>query len=694
LPDVGVNSRQGIHKLNSSTSAFPASPHFSLVHFHSLPHGFFMQILRLLLLPLLLSTRLPAQNIRPGNDWDRAMRQRLDPIVAKGWRTDNGNRDPDVGKWTWSPFLANVYANRNNPERMQAQIQSTGASFINSRFAGSFEKPFSCPGYSMYYFQFYSMLPEAQKARAKQMLQSKGFDQTSRTDGKMDPIYDLTEFNSENFNWMSRMAGLQWAYALNDAPRKAFYEEHLDNLTRALFNAGRVEWNSNNYWGHCMNPVIVLATHAPTEKIRAQATAIADWMVFEAAIHYLDGFQVGPDVRAKTNAYKPFAGSVWPYTYLYFQTGFPTSFSQEAAKKDFGKSEVGLLAYSTYRPPQVAIDIAQRKFPTPVEIQSAKPFYHLDNDNYADWQGNTERSRRFEFETLYLERDYTLASLATLRPNGIYAFKPGGREQKPFSEQNVWRWGVKGRGNGALQVFGNAGPEGGWGNGWDTMAQRQPWEQIGQYHNVIMRLFRNLDRAWVAIPVEAKTVTDAQGRLFVDMGHGVYGAFLPYNGGGLKQEAFPFNAKKNETQTHHRFIWTLNPQALSALVLEVGTQAEHGSFDGFRAAIAKSGFSAPGANQLGYRSSTGNVLGMEHTGVTTYKMVNGDVVDPAGKLPRVWRDGKEIDFSSWDSYQVSHGFPLIQQKWGSGTLTARSDDHTLQIQIDPATAQVQYTRPE
>lgn len=619
------------------------------------------------------------------------MQERLEPIAGKGWKLDNGNRDPDVGKWTWSPLLANIYKVRESSSKVRKLLKTDGEKLINSRYAGTFEKAFSAPGYNMYVFQFWSQLPSGQIDQAKEMVQSKGFDQMSRPDGKMDPIYDLTEFNSENFNWMSRMAGVQWAYALQDKERKGFFEGHLDNLTRALFNTGRVEWNSNNYWGHTMNPVIVLATHAPNEKIRAQATAIADWMVLEAAIHYLDGFQVGPDVRAKTNAYKPFAGSVWPYTYLYFQTGLPTVYSPEKAKEHFGSSEVGLLAYSTYRPPKVAIDIANRRFPTPVEIQSAKPFYHLDNNNYADWQGDSERSRRFEFETLYLEKNYTLASLATLRPNGLYSFEPGGRDQKPFSEQNVWRWGVKGEGNGALQVFGNAGPKGGWGRGWDTIAQRQPWEQIGQYRNVMMRLFKNLNRAWVALPKEATTRTDPQGRLFVDMGHGVYGAFLPYQGGEIEQEDFPFWAKKGSPKTHTAFIWTLNPDVLSGIVLEVGTREEHGSFAAFQAAISNTSFVTPGPNQLGYRSTSGRVLGMEHTGVTTYTMVNGDIVDPAGKIPRVWRDGEEIDFESWDSYQVSHGFPVIEQKWGSGILTARSAYRGLKIQIDPETAEATTT---
>ena len=100
----------------------------------------------------------------------------------------------------------------------------------------------------------------------------------------------------------------------------------------------------------------------------------------------------------------------------------------------------------------------------PVEIQSAKPYYGFDEDNYADWNGQREVRRRFDFETLYLDRDFTLASLATLRPDG--GVKKGGH--MPFAEQNLWRLAVRGG-----QIFGNSGAN-------DTMTGRCPYEETAQ----------------------------------------------------------------------------------------------------------------------------------------------------------------------------------------------------------------------
>ena len=56
----------------------------------------------------------------------------------------------------------------------------------------TFHKPFSVPGYTMYYFQFKDQLPKNKDA-AKKMLDEKGWKQLTRKDGVMDPIYEKSE---------------------------------------------------------------------------------------------------------------------------------------------------------------------------------------------------------------------------------------------------------------------------------------------------------------------------------------------------------------------------------------------------------------------------------------------------------------------------------------------------------------------
>ena len=72
-------------------------------------------------------------------------------------------------------------------------------------------------------------------------------------------------------------------------------------------------------------------------------------------------------------------------------------------------------------------------------------------------------------------------------------------------------------------------------------------------------------------------------------------------------------------------------------------------------------------------------------------MADGTVIEPAGKLPRVWRDGQPEDFGKWDSYEVRTGEKIIEQKWGGDSLTARAGGGALTIRIAPATAKAAWS---
>ena len=618
--------------------------------------------------PLILAEQLNCG--RPEESWGSEYQIRLKRLVElRTWSVGEGTSDQDAGKRDWPALLAEMWKARGDRVRLNEWIRHQGQILLSSRWAGSFYKPFTEPGYTLYYSQYKDLLPQEQIEQIHRMIRADGWNLMSRPDHFMDPIYNHTEFNSENFNWMARLAGVYWSHELRDSSRTAYFDGYLDNLVRTLFRAGRVEWNSNVYWGYTFQAPLVLYESSRDPKIRAQAAAILDWMVFEAALHYIDGFQAGADVRAKEGAYKPFSGSVWPYAYLYFSdAAHHPAYSDADAASHIGVQEAGYVPYSSYRPPQVAIDIAQRKYQTPVEVHSAKPSYKLDEANYGDWDGRAGRNRRFEFETIYLERDYTLASLATERPDGAVNIDG----QRPFSEQNVWRLAVKGDRQGPLQIFGNAGAN-------DTMAGRCPVEEIGQYGNVMLRAIRGTGRMWVALP--KSVAVEMQGATaFADLGRGVYVALTPYH-------ALAASHRDWTDPAYIQYIWTFDPEKLGGLILEAGTAREHGSYAKFKAAIDKRAVLRPaGPDGIAYTSTTGKNLKLQYRNPGTYTMSNGTVVSPAGTLPKLWRDGQAVDFGSWESYQVVTGEPIIEQKWGSGSLTAKAAGSGIAIRIDPVTA--------
>ncbi|MBD3419190.1 MAG: PKD domain-containing protein [Chitinivibrionales bacterium] len=329
----------------------------------------------------------------------------------------------------------------------------------------------------------------------------------------------------------------------------------------------------------------------------------------------------------------------------------------------------------------VALDIAHRKYRTPVELHGAKPFYQGDYEDYAHWKGDHRLSRRFDFETLYLEKNYTLASVATNYPEGIDC----------FWEQSVWKMAVKGSSNGAVQIFGNAS---GFANS-ELSCGRSPYEQVGQYRNCMMRIINGADELWVGIPA-SKAVEYDNKTAFADLGNGVYIALIPYQATATAHETY------SKDGAYEKYSWKFAPSTLGALVLEAGTKAEHGSFGGFKSAIqTNTSLTAAGANRVEYIGSSARKLRMEFMPLRDhYPYWHGEAnksavlktISPAGVTPKVWCDGKLLDFSKWQSWHVTHGEKIVEQNWGSGALTASVGGKGLQIIVDPATAEVEYRK--
>jgi hypothetical protein len=591
-----------------------------------------------------------------GAGWETGYQERLRKLAgAQTWEIGKGGPDEDSGRQDWPALLAELWKVRGDPARQQELIRNEGAILLASSGAGSFYKPFTAPGYTLYYSQFKDVLPADQLERIRNMVRNDGWKYLMRVDHRMDPLYRRTEFNSENFNWMARMAGVFWSHELGDEEKQRYFDSYLDNLVRALFAAGRVEWNSSVYWGHTFQAALVLYESTGDAKVKEQARAILDWMTVEAALHYFDGRQAGPDVRAKAGAYREFSGSVWPYAYLYFTDAeHPAPYSDAEAAAHFSVQAAGFVPYATYRPPRAAIEIAQRKFQTPVEIQSAKPYYGLDQNNYADWNGQRGVRRRFEFETLYLDQDFTLASLATMRPDG--AVKTDG--QMPFSEQNLWRLAVNGG-----QIFGNAGEN-------DTIVGRCPYEEIAQYANVVLRAVKGTDRVWVAVP-RGMQVVMAGNAMEVRMGDGLSARLTAK--GQRSGVVVPSHAVWSDA-TYQQYEWMFDREEVGALAMEVG----RGRLDGVLAMEE--------GDMARYRFG-GKELRMQFVSPVSYMMADGKVVKPAGTVPRAWRDGVAVGFQRWDSYRVVAGEKIVEQKWGGDTLQAMG----LKIRVDPGTARVQRT---
>lgn len=664
-------------------------------------------------------TTVHPDSVKPSDPaWETRFRGRLDEMVDAINITScgNGSAGVDDGKNLWPRLFSRLYKVRNNPTEVNNLIATCGSSLLNAQWSGTMCGPFSGPGLSKYYFQYKDILPQAQKERIRNYLNQPGnypyrcpngrlgWHFFMRPDQQMDPVYNTenpetnpnnrfngSEKNSENYHWMTRMPGYLFAEEFSDTTvaadveRLAYFRTFAKNWIRALYNVGRIEWNSNNYWGHTVQPLLAFYDHAKDPEVKKMAKAGLDWLLVEAALHYVDGFMAGTDVRAKDGAYRPFAGSVWGYNYFYFADNnyLPSYYSPGVFVGKSLNDFIGYAQLSGYRPPQVVVDIAQRKFRLPVEIQSAKPFYAFDHESYKDWRGNTNRSRRFEFETLWIDKDYLLSSCATNIPDGWAECD----RQRPFAEQSLWRLAVKGTNNGAIQLYGNSGaiPF-----HWKRHVMREPREQIGQFRNAMMRILKNPDSMWIEMPRTLAVETQGN-KLFVDFGNEVYAAFQPFGAIGLDTVRVP------QDLLQIRYRWKFNSGTpLGALALETGTSSTFSSFADFKTQMGiRASLVLEDTNTISYLGANGNTLKMEYQ-VASRPFVMMTPIVPActlttvGTLPKVWGNTNYIDFENWHSYQTSFGQEIVYQPWGRGFMDLRSLNQGLKIKIDSSNAAVTY----
>lgn len=682
---------------------------------------------------------------RPDSVWEESFQQRIKTMwgenIAK-YKIHPQDPTEDCGKRYWSRLLSKLEY-RDQIGVSLDSLLSVGNQLVMSPHAGSFRKPFSCAGFAMYYFNWKDSIAKLDPAQQKKIYERVDtmWRYLMRSDHLLDACCGYNEqggkeFNSENFQWMLKAAGYLFSHELQDkkvndrlvdATKKeikgievrdeesgevkiidceevdliSYFDNSIINLTKALYNAGRVEWNSNNYFGHTLNPLHTIYQCAEKsgdpnwEKNKKRAQGCLDWMLLEAALHYRDGFQVAADSRAKNGSFLPFKGSYFPYTIPYFADSvlYP-SFGENIWKsRNPGDAEIGFLLSSSYRPPKIILDIAQKKFSLPVEIQSAKPFYHIDKGRYFNADGtikgesaysnwnNPKYGRRFEFETLYIGNRFTMSSVATGRPDGSLG---------TFSEECLWRLGVDGENSGCIMLSGNAGDM-------ESTTGRYPWHEISQYRNMMMQLVKSEtnNSIWIAVPKVLSTndslIIKDDNSIYLNAGNGV---FISVKATGTPE--ITVASEYGESGDYDRIEFKWDTSELGGLIIEVDETPVNQSFIRY-VEINKDRIPIITGERCSYVNSAGNLLEMEFVNPKPYLMVENtfDTPDPnpwpdGGTYPKVWHDGEEVDFNSWDSYKTVFGSPVVNQKWGSGCLELNSKQESVRICVDPDSGEVKF----
>lgn len=180
----------------------------------------------------------------------------------------------------------------------------------------------------------------------------------------------------------------------NEATRLA-YRRKLHDYLGGLYRYGMSEWDSENYLGHGIPPLLNLHDFAADPEVRRWAKAGLDFIAVTGALKYWRGNFGGPTKRDYNHPY-PFGGSAASMLWMWFgdSPGIPDRFEFDECH----------LITSGYRPPAVAVRLARKELPGPVEVIAGKP-------GVAQWNAPDLAAPVYR-ETLWLSDHAVLGTLA------------------------------------------------------------------------------------------------------------------------------------------------------------------------------------------------------------------------------------------------------------------------------------------
>lgn len=172
------------------------------------------------------------------------------------------------------------------------------------------------------------------------------------------------------------------------------YRQRIQEQIVAMYWVGMGEWDSENYMGHTVAPLVNLYDFARDPEVKLLAKAALDRAAFNLATKYWRGVYNGPSRRDYGHPY-PFGGSAAMIAWLWFggSPQMPTEFESDEAE----------FITSGYRPPAAIVEFARRNFARPATLLSVKP-------DGTPWKNVEQVQPRF-FETQYYGTHFQFGTL-------------------------------------------------------------------------------------------------------------------------------------------------------------------------------------------------------------------------------------------------------------------------------------------
>jgi hypothetical protein len=520
-------------------------------------------------------------------------RLKRDPAGAVTWSV------PDPGKHTWNHVLAHLAADRSGATPVPGAQGLTARQLVHEllRYPNVFH--FNADGPTACLMRFPEIVEPADR-----LYFFEGHDR-SVLNHSAEANYNLfTGEGTENHVAMSRFAGhLLCQDWLRDHPVDArardglaLTKQYILQHARDVYRCGTGEWNSSTYYGYQLRGMLTCYQFAADPEVRGACRALLDHFAAEMALKYVGGINAGPETRGNAGHESAVASEMDQIAWLWWG---------DSPVAPRGATNAVYAALSDYRPPAALAKIARK------EVGIGETYFNSNGSYLLD---RAAESR----ESIYLGDGYALScaylpyagftgACAQFRPNKLVA------RGDPVSGAEPW----------LLTLNSNGLTNSGTGRG--------PWDQWAHHKNVLVQLTRVPSNA-ASLVAEARAITERWQQDWAasfkrrwpngSRGEGPHVTFAAPRVEGVISYAV-FSAGQTDVVVDepaqvvflrhgHVFVairslgaalpirdneldpkakgkvWLTDPVApggIGGLVIEVGTTAEHGSFEDFRRSI-------------------------------------------------------------------------------------------------------------
>ena len=448
--------------------------------------------------------------------------------------------------------------------------------------------------------------------------------------------------STENLWLMRNTSVYLMAEETGNTSTRDLYKRHLLDYANALYRIGIGEWDSENYHGHSIGPLLNLFDFAQDIEVKRAARSCLDFYAIAGAIKYWRGGFNGPTKRDYNHA-QPFGGSAANSLWMWFGD-HPTG------KQDHWESDEVHQITSAYRPPLAAVNLAKKQFAKPVELFAAKPAYDATTSFRS-------QSKPEYIETQYIANSYQMGSLT-------------GGTSVDGGDVNGFKLLVFDKNQGAVAIQAVPGPNPAFpGSPMYKTGVVSAENRVAQQENLALWLVKNGKSPWLWVVPDDVQVSQKGEVAFLKC-HKTWIAIRPLNASRL---TFDTNLTKQLTEDKKsRFkgykVLRAQGQARSfcGLAIEVGERESHGSFEKFVDSVLMADVDVSELEDgiARYKSSDGKHLGIHW---------NDNPLDLG-----VWRNGKRRDLANAALYES----PIVNSKWGSGLLEVTTPDADFRHQME------------